>query len=133
MDEQMRLNEYQSLAMRTDPIDNYDPECRKTQRLTNALMGLNGEAGEAIEILKKAMFQGHTLLVDNVIEELGDCLWYIAEAVDALGYKLSDVARKNIEKLEKRYPNGFTAEDSIERRDHDTNGEPDMSEVRDES
>lgn len=53
---------------------------------------------------------------------------------DALGYKLSDVARNNIEKLEKRYPNGFTTEDSIERRDHDDkNGEPDMSEVRDES
>lgn len=129
----MELNEYHQLAMRTDPIDNYKPEYQKTQRLTNALMGLNGEAGEAIEILKKAMFQGHTLLVDNVIEELGDCLWYIVEAADALGYKLDDVARINIKKLKRRYPNGFTTEDSIERRDHDTNGEPDMSEVRDES
>lgn len=129
----MNFDEYQELAMRTDPIDIYDPEVQRTQRLTNALMGLNGEAGEAIDILKKAMFQGHTLFVDNLVEELGDCLWYIAEAAHTLGYKLSDVARNNIEKLEKRYPNGFTAEDSIERRDHDTNGEPDMSEVRDES
>lgn len=130
----MNFDEYQELAMQTDPIDIYDPEVQRTQRLTNALMGLNGEAGEAIEILKKALFQGHDLSVDDLVEELGDCLWYIAEAAHALGVPLGVIAALNIDKLKKRFPNGFTTEDSIERRDHgDKNGEPDMSEVRDES
>ena len=129
----MELNEYQTLAMRTESNQSYDPNVRLTQRLTNALMGLNGEAGEAIEILKKCLFQGHDMDISKLVEELGDCLWYIAEGADALGLTLEEVAAFNIDKLMKRFPEGFTTEDSIERRDHDPNGEPHMSEMRDES
>ncbi len=111
----MELNEYQTLAMRTEANDSYDPDVRMTQRLTNALMGLNGEAGEAIDILKKCLFQGHELEIDELIEELGDVMWYLAEAADAVGITLEDVAQLNIDKLKKRYPHGFTKEASIHR------------------
>ena len=111
----MELNEYQTLAMRTEANDSYDPDVRMTQRLTNALMGLNGEAGEAIDILKKCLFQGHELEIDELIEELGDVMWYLAEAADAVGITLEDVARLNIDKLKKRYPDGFSSEASINR------------------
>ena len=113
----MDLNEYQRLAMRTDSKDNYDEDSQRIQRLTNGLMGLNGEAGEAIDILKKYMYQGHPFDYDKMIEELGDALWYIALTADAIGVPLDDVAWINIKKLKKRYPDGFTVEDSIMRAD----------------
>lgn len=131
----MELNEYQRLAMRTDPDDAYnaeDPEQKNALRLMNGLMGLNGEAGEAIDIAKKAMFQGHELDIDKLIEELGDNLWYIALCCKAIDIDLETVARRNIEKLLIRYPDGFTSEDSIERRDHDPDGESCVPEMRDE-
>jgi NTP pyrophosphatase (non-canonical NTP hydrolase) len=115
--------------MRTDSNDYVN----KQDQLLNGLLGLNGEAGEAIDIYKKWKFQGHMLDKEKLIEELGDALWYIALSAKGLGVSLNEVARKNIDKLRKRYPEGFSTEDSIERRDHDPNGEPDMPEVRDES
>ena len=126
------MNEYQKLAMRTDSF-NYDESNPQSLRLLNGLMGLNGEAGEAIDIYKKAMFQGHDIDIEEIIEELGDVLWYIALSADAISVSLDEIARLNIAKLRKRYPEGFSTEDSIERRDHDPNGEPDMPKVRDES
>lgn len=78
-------------------------------------MGLNGEAGEAIEIAKKAIFQGHELDRDGLIEELGDSLWYISECAHALGISLEDVAINNLIKLEDRYPDGYSDEKSINR------------------
>lgn len=125
----MDLNQYQNKAMRTDSNDYVN----KLDQLLNGLLGLNGEAGEAIDIYKKWKFQGHILDKEKLIEELGDALWYIALSAKGLGVSLNEVARKNIDKLKQRYPNGFTPEASIERRDHDPNGEPDMPEVRDES
>ncbi|MBP5461595.1 MAG: nucleoside triphosphate pyrophosphohydrolase family protein [Lachnospiraceae bacterium] len=113
----MELNEYQKLAMRTD--SNHKDWM---DRLLNGLMGLNGEAGEAIDVLKKHLYQGHEFDEDKMVEEIGDVLWYCALCADALGYSLEFVATYNIEKLKKRYPEGFTAEDSMERRDHDKDG-----------
>lgn len=113
----MELNEYQKLAMRTD--SNHKDWM---DRLLNGLMGLNGEAGEAIDILKKTLYQGHEFDDVKMVEEIGDVLWYCALCADALGCSLEFVATYNIEKLKKRYPEGFTAEDSMERRDHDKDG-----------
>ena len=127
----MEFNEYQKLAMRTDSSE-YDADARMTLRITNALMGINGEAGEAIDILKKCLFQGHDLCLSELVEELGDCLWYIALAADAVDVSLDDIAQCNIAKLRKRYPEGFSTEASIERRDHE-DGEPDMHELRGQS
>lgn len=83
--------------------------------LINGLMGLNGEAGECIEILKKHLFQGHELDKEHLAEELGDVLWYIAVSARAIGYDLSDIVKMNVVKLINRYPNGFEAERSVNR------------------
>ena len=83
--------------------------------ILNGVMGLNGEAGEVIDIVKKHIFQGHELDREHLAEELGDCLWYIAVAAKGIGYSLEDIANWNIKKLEKRYPNGFEVEKSVNR------------------
>ena len=83
-------------------------------------MGLNGEAGEAIDIFKKYLYQGHPLDRDHLARELGDVAWYLALSAHALGYSLEDVFEMNIEKLEKRYPRGyFESGKSVHRRDGD--------------
>lgn len=123
----MDFKEYERLAMRTkDRMDG--PSKGDENDLLEGLMGLNGEAGEAIEILKKHKFQGHPydFFEERIVEELGDCLWYITEAAQALRIPLEVIALCNIDKLERRFPNGFTAKDSIERRDHDTDRKPDL-------
>ena len=127
----MELNDYQKLAMRTDSPLIYQ---NSFQQLLNALMGLNGEAGESIEILKKTFFQEHPFDKEKLINELGDCLWYIAEAATALGVTLEDICKANLLKLLIRYPDGFSGQASRERIDiHDKNGKSDMPPVRNES
>lgn len=81
----------------------------------NGLMGLNGEAGEAIDVAKKHLFQGHELDYDLLAEEIGDVLWYCALCADAMDISLDDIAEMNIAKLKKRYPDGFKEENSINR------------------
>ncbi len=83
----------------------------------NGVMGLCGESGEVIDILKKHLSQGHELNKEKMAEELGDVAWYLAETAYALGYDLEDILQRNIDKLQKRYPDGFTVEDSIHRKD----------------
>ena len=80
----MTINEYQKEALRTAPTNWRDP----IEPLENGLMGLNGEAGEAIDILKKHLFQGHPLDREHLATELGDVAWYLAVSADALGYTL---------------------------------------------
>lgn len=104
----MKLNEYQELAQRTS---NTKPE----DKLFCGVMGLNGEAGEVIDIVKKHMFQYHELDEEKVIEEVGDVLWYIAEIAEGLEVSIEDIAKYNIEKLKRRYPEGFETEKSINR------------------
>lgn len=110
----INADSYQKAALRTK-----NPELSDIQQLQNGLMGLNGEAGEAIDILKKHLFQGHELDKEHIAKELGDCLWYISLAADALDYKLSDIMTANIEKLEARYPEGFDSELSVNRAEGD--------------
>ncbi len=106
----MTVNEYQKLAMTTlnRSLDQKDV-------LINAVMGLCGESGEAIDIVKKHLFQGHELEKEKLAKELGDIAWYLAEAATALDMDLDDIFAANIEKLKKRYPEGFDAERSIHR------------------
>lgn len=108
----MHINEYQVLAMRTLNL-----ELDKKDVLINGVMGLCGESGEVIDIVKKHLAQGHPLDKEKMIEELGDVAWYMAETAYALGVDLESILRKNIDKLKKRYPEGFRQEDSIQRRD----------------
>jgi NTP pyrophosphatase (non-canonical NTP hydrolase) len=72
-----------------------------------ALMGLNGEAGECIDYYKKVLYHGHQFDENELLRELGDALWYIAVAAHAFDCSLESVMEMNIEKLKKRYPNGW--------------------------
>lgn len=103
----MTINEYQKLAQRTSPDDH--------DKLLNGCMGLSGETGEACDVLKKSMFQGHPLDRGHMIEELGDCAWYLAEAASGLGVSLQDILLQNIAKLKRRYSQGFDPERSVHR------------------
>ena len=87
--------------------------------MLNGAMGLNGEAGEVIDILKKHIFQGHKLDTEHIAKELGDCLWYIAVCAKGAGYTLDEIAEMNKAKLRKRYPDGFEADKSLHRAEGD--------------
>jgi NTP pyrophosphatase (non-canonical NTP hydrolase) len=106
----MELNEYQKLAMVT-----LNPALRKKDVLINGVMGLCGESGEAIDIVKKHLAQGHELDREGLIKELGDIAWYLAETAYALDVPLEEVFRRNPDKLKNRYPEGFDPERSIHR------------------
>ena len=108
----MNANEYQRLAMTT-----LNKDLNKKDVLINAVMGLCGESGEAIDIVKKYLHQGHELNKDKLIKELGDIAWYLAEAAYALDVDLSDVLEGNINKLKARYPEGFSVDKSVNRKD----------------
>jgi NTP pyrophosphatase (non-canonical NTP hydrolase) len=105
----MDFTEYQELAMRT-------ASGSSSERLVlNGVMGLCGESGECIDIVKKHMFQGHELDRDKLIDEASDCLWYLAAIATGLGIAMEDIARHNVDKLKKRYPDGFDADRSMNR------------------
>ena len=106
----MTINEYQKLAMTT-----LNPALDKKDVLINGVMGLCGESGEAIDIVKKWLAQGHELDREKLAGELGDIAWYLAETAYALEIPLEEIFRGNIEKLKKRYPEGFSPERSVNR------------------
>ena len=106
----MTVNEYQQLAMTT-----LNPQLSRKDVLINGLMGLCGESGEAIDIVKKWLAQGHELDREKLAKELGDICWYLAETATALDLSLEDILAANIEKLKKRYPEGFDADRSVNR------------------
>lgn len=106
----MTINEYTSHVLRTASTTEQD-----MHTLLNGLMGLCGESGECMDLMKKVMFQGHSIEEEQMAEELGDVAFYLALAVHAIGYDLETVLQMNVDKLKKRYPNGFEAERSINR------------------
>lgn len=106
----MTINEYQELAMRT-----LNPELSQKDILINSVMGLCGESGEAIDLVKKWLAQGHPLDKARLAQELGDVAWYLAEAATALELPLELILQKNIEKLAARYPQGFASQRSVQR------------------
>ena len=108
----MTVNEYQKMAMAT-----LNPALAKKDVLINGVMGLCGEAGEAIDVVKKHLAQGHPLDREHLIQELGDVAWYLAETATALDVDLEEVFSRNIEKLRRRYPQGFAAQRSLEREE----------------
>lgn len=110
----MTINEYQQRAMAS-----LNPELKGRDVLINSVMGLCGESGEAIDIVKKWLAQGHPLDREHLAKELGDVAWYLAEAATALDLDLEDILRANLEKLERRYPDGFSTEKSVGRDKND--------------
>lgn len=106
----LTADEYQKQALVT-----LNPALSKQDVLLNGVMGLCGEAGEAIDLVKKHLHQGHALDRAALAKELGDIAWYLAETAWALDLKLEEVLRGNLEKLKKRYPEGFETGRSVNR------------------
>jgi NTP pyrophosphatase (non-canonical NTP hydrolase) len=106
----MTGNEYQILAMRTS-----NRELPASEHLVNGALGLTGEAGEVADLVKKSRMQGHDLDPEHIAKELGDIMWYVAETATAIGYDLDNIMQMNIDKLIKRYPDGFSSERSQHR------------------
>lgn len=108
----MQVNEYQKAAMAT-----LNPALDKKDVLINSVMGLCGESGEAIDIVKKWLMQGHELDRAHLVRELGDVAWYLAEAATALDVPLEAVFQGNLDKLRQRFPNGFDTGASVNRKE----------------
>lgn len=118
----MEGKEYVKLAMRTN-----DGKC--TERLAKKVnvnglgigeifmgaLGLSGESGEVLDIIKKWIFHEAILDLDHLEKELGDVMWYVALLCDSFGFDLDEVMQKNIDKLKARYPKGFDVERSKNR------------------
>ena len=92
-----------------DRIGELDREGANIERLLTSGVGINAEGGEFLEIIKKMIFQGKPWDKDNkehLIIELGDLMWYVAQACMALEVSFDEVIERNVKKLEKRYPGG---------------------------
>lgn len=93
----------------SDRLVELDRKGANIERLLTAGVGMNAEGGEFLEIIKKMIFQGKPWNEDNkehLIIELGDLMWYVAQACIALGVEFDEVIARNVKKLEKRYPGG---------------------------
>lgn len=102
----MNFSEYQEQSRRTR---SGEPD------LIVAALGLCGESGEVADNIKKHISQGHPFDHGKIANEIGDIMWYVSLACDALGITMEHAAELNIEKLRKRYPDGFDPERSMNR------------------
>lgn len=105
----MTIGNFQALAART-----INRELSTQDVLRHALFGLCGEVGE-IHSLYQKRFQGHDFKASDLRGEIGDAMWMIAELCTAHGWNLDEICAENIEKLRRRYPEGFSAERSLNR------------------
>ena len=114
-------------------LDDYKEQVRRTwtrstdwnteDQILLSVMGMAGESGEVVDLYKKVLFHGHEINYEVLIEETGDVLWYVAAMALALNISFEEIAKRNIEKLKKRYPKKFTHEKSINRvRSGETSG-----------
>jgi NTP pyrophosphatase (non-canonical NTP hydrolase) len=114
----MEIEEYQNKSVRTMPKEIQAPyDLFKSALVSNMIFGLNGEVGEVTDILKKHLFHGHILSEEHLKEELGDVMFYIVNLATLYDIDMSEVLQNNVDKLLKRYPNGFNSEDSINREE----------------
>lgn len=99
----MNFREYSELALRTaKQLDTRD-------RLINGALGLGGESGEVLDLIKKKLFHDRQIIDHDIQDELGDVLWYVNLIANAIGTDLKQIASKNIQKLEARHPQGFSS------------------------
>ena len=101
----MTLDEYQQAARRT-----INPALDDRDRLLDASVGLAEEAAELLGLIRKRVFQHRQIDESQLVEELGDALWCLAVTAHTLGLPLSRVAQANHEKLRRRHPDGFRAD-----------------------
>ena len=108
----MEFNEYQALAART-----INGELTPIEMRLHALHLMASEVGEIHGIYQKG-YQGHEIAETELKKEVGDLLWGIAEYCTSHGWFLNEIASMNIEKLRKRYPDGFEASRSVNREEY---------------
>lgn len=106
----MEANDFQTASRRTYPDTG--------NNLIHGVFGLTSEAGEVAGILQK-VYQGHPLDCGHLVSECGDCLWMICEILDAIDFTLEECMQMNMDKLRKRYPDGFDPERSLHRAEGD--------------
>lgn len=109
----MTGQEYQRLARRTQ-----NAKLTGDDKMKHALFGMCSEVGE-IQALYQKELQGHVIDDAHALSEVGDLLWFVAEYLDSIGYSLDEAMRHNIDKLIKRYPQGFEADRSLHRAEGD--------------
>lgn len=85
--------------------------------ILHAVLGICGEAGELVDAVKRTLAYHQPLNMSNMKEEAGDLLYYLSRLITNCGWTFDEVIDANVEKLRKRYPNGFNCEDAIMRRD----------------
>lgn len=107
----MNFNEYQMLAKRTEKVMDYK------ERLSHGVIGASAELGELADIIKKHVFHNKPLDWQDVEEEVGDILWYLAILANTLGFKLENSAINNIQKLKIRYPEKYSDNEALNRKD----------------
>lgn len=113
----MTPNEYQKLAART-LIDRPDAQYTDKQlMLVWCAVGLGGESGEVLEVVKKGVFHQHGVDEAKLRKEIGDAQWYLSAICTVMGWQLEGIMAENIAKLEARYPNGYNSDASKNRRD----------------
>ena len=112
----MQGKEYVALAMRTNDNKGNERLSKKLEAgldvggVLNGCLGLAGEAGEALDMIKKWIFHEKVLELDHFEKELGDVMWYMAMICHSFGFDLDEILQKNVDKLKARYPEGFDTE-----------------------
>jgi len=111
----MTPNEYQTLALRTEQTPAFAHHNHELSQLLHAAIGACTEVGELQDAIKKHLMYGKTLDRVNIIEEVGDVLWYLALALTSVDATMEDAMERNIAKLRKRYADKFTEEQALVR------------------
>ena len=109
----MNINDYQEAALRASNKGRLTDK----ELLTSCVLGLSWKSEDCADIVKKHLFQGHELDTEKLANELGDVAWYLAVTAKVIGLDLETVLQMNVDKLLKRYPDGFSAERSIHREE----------------
>ena len=127
----MTGNEYQKLAMRTNDqkstkrldseikVNRFRIEPYDVGGILNACLGLSGEVGEFNDVIKKWIFHNKDFDYTHAKKELGDVMWYVALMCESFGWSLDEILQMNIDKLKKRYPEGFDIEKANHREEND--------------
>lgn len=108
----MTFDEYQIAARRTQ-----NPALTYEEKRNHALFGLASEVGEIHGLFQKQL-QGHEITKEMIMDEIGDLDWFKNELCDSIGVRVDDLQKYNIKKLERRYPDGFSAERSVNREEY---------------
>jgi len=113
----MKSNEYIKKALRTESKKyRFCKTDDITPRIEHAVMGIVTEAGELIDAVKKAKIYGLKLDRTNIIEEMGDLMWYLALLTDDLNTSFEEIWDKNIRKLKIRYPQAYSDNKALKRK-----------------